>query len=181
MLSNDVIFGAQIITIVTFVFTLFGLYRLLVSQKDAVIQLLKERLEAQKEQLEEMRSSTPDVLAQSLSDRINLYKQELERMREDKKFSQEEIRKKEDDLRTARQEAEKLSKQAHVAKELLEEFSCPHCGAVLEQRQFYTTTEEHNGREYDVDREFTRYECGYEFTDSGVSSPCPQTQHSYVR
>ncbi len=50
-MSNEVIFWTA--SIVTFIFAIFGLYRLLVDQKDATIQLLKETVDTLKEQLAE--------------------------------------------------------------------------------------------------------------------------------
>jgi hypothetical protein len=46
-MSNDVIFATQI----GFIFVVFGLYRLLVSQKDSVIEFLKEKNAFLSEQL----------------------------------------------------------------------------------------------------------------------------------
>ncbi len=60
-MSNEVIFWTQISSIVAFVLSVFGLYRLLVDQKDATIQLLKETVSTLKDQLAEARSSTPDA------------------------------------------------------------------------------------------------------------------------
>ncbi len=65
-LSNEVILWTQIVSVVVSLFAIFVLYRLLVEQKDATIQLLKETASTLKDQLTEARNTTPDVLAQSL-------------------------------------------------------------------------------------------------------------------
>ena len=52
-MSNEVIFWTQIASIVAFVLSVFGLYRLLVDQKYATIQLLKETVNTLKYQLAE--------------------------------------------------------------------------------------------------------------------------------
>lgn len=44
-MTNETIFITQIASVIAFVGSLFVLYRLLISQKDSVIELLKERLE----------------------------------------------------------------------------------------------------------------------------------------
>ena len=62
-MSNDTIFWTQIAPIVVFVLSVFGLYRLLIEQKDATIQFLKETNSSLKDQLTEARNLTPDVLA----------------------------------------------------------------------------------------------------------------------
>ena len=87
-MSNDVIFWTQIASFVAFVFSIFGLYRLLVDQKDATIQLLKETVSTLKDQLTEARNATPDVLAQLLSGRVKMLEGELERLAQDKNANQ---------------------------------------------------------------------------------------------
>jgi len=42
-MTNEIIFYTQISSIFAFIVAIFGLYRLLVSQKDASIELLKEK------------------------------------------------------------------------------------------------------------------------------------------
>jgi DNA repair exonuclease SbcCD ATPase subunit len=171
-MNNEVIFWTQIASIVTFLFTVFGLYRLLVDQKDATIQLLKETVSTLKDQLAEARSSTPDVLAQSLSGRVKLLESELERLSQDKDANQELVHKKEEELRTARQKAEKLTKQVSLARELLNDFLCPHCGAPLSVREYHSESVEYQGRELDVDHDYTEYECGYAVLDGKQYRPC---------
>ncbi len=171
-MSNDVIFWTQIGTIVTFVLSVFGLYRLLVDQKDATIQLLKETVNTLKDQLTEARNSTPDVLAQSLSGRVKLLESELERLSLDKDANQEIVRGKEDELRATRQKAEELTKQVSLARELLNDFLCPHCSAALSARDYHSESVEYQGREVDVDHEYSQYECGYSVLDGKQHTPC---------
>ncbi|SOZ05303.1 hypothetical protein [Cupriavidus taiwanensis] len=56
MITNEWIFSAQLVSIVTFVVTLFVLYRVLVQQKDATIQLQKENKAFLNDQLAESKS-----------------------------------------------------------------------------------------------------------------------------
>ncbi|SOY44467.1 hypothetical protein [Cupriavidus taiwanensis] len=56
MITNEWIFSAQLVSIVTFVMTLFVLYRVLVQQKDATIQLQKENKAFLNDQLAESKS-----------------------------------------------------------------------------------------------------------------------------
>lgn len=159
-MSNEVIFWTQISSIVAFLFAVFGLYRLLIDQKDATIQLLKETVSTLKDQLSEARNSTPDVLAQSLSGRVKLLESELERLSHDKDANQELVHRKEAELRTTRQKAEELTKQVSLARELLNDFLCPHCGATLLVREHHSESVEYQGRELDVDHDYSEYECG---------------------
>lgn len=64
MITTETIFWTQIASIVGFVVALFALYRLLVDQKDATIQLQKENIAFLKDQLAEAKLQSPDVLAQ---------------------------------------------------------------------------------------------------------------------
>lgn len=171
-MTNDVIFWTQIASIVVFVFSVFGLYRLLVDQKDATIQLLKETVSVLKDKLSEAQNSTPDVLAQSLSGRVRLLECELERLSQDKNANQELVHNKEEELRAVRQKAEELTKQVSLARELLTDFLCPHCGAALSAREYQSESVEYMGRDVDVDHEYSEYECGYSVIDGNPHSPC---------
>ena len=171
-MTNEIIFYTQIASIITFVVSLFVVYRVLVDQKDATIQLLKEKISILSEQLTEARSSTPDLLAQSLSARVNLLQAELGRLQEDNSSTQEQIKHKENELNIARQNAEKLTRQVSHAQELLQDFLCPHCGSALAQREYCSESFEYNGRDVDIDHEFSLYECGYSVIDGSPSDPC---------
>ena len=172
LMSNDTIFWTQIASIVVFVFSVFGLYRLLIEQKDATIQFLKETNSSLKDQLAEARGSTPDVLAQSLSGRVKLLEGELERLSQDKNANHELVQRKEEELKVARQKAEELKAQVSLAQELLTDFLCPHCGAALAVREYHSEFVEYQGREIDVDHDYSAYECGYSVHDGKPNSPC---------
>ena len=66
-MANEIIFLTQIASIIAFIVVLFVLYRVLVSKKDATIELLKEENTYLKEQLETAKENTPDKLAKKLS------------------------------------------------------------------------------------------------------------------
>src|SRR2546429_48730 len=82
-MSNTVIFYTQVGSILLFVFSLFILYRLLVQQKDATIELLREKNQWLKEQLEISAQSKPDVLLEIKERRLQLTETELTRLNED--------------------------------------------------------------------------------------------------
>lgn len=171
-MSNDTIFWTQIASVVFFVLSVFGLYRLLIEQKDATIQFLKETNSSLKDQLAEARNSTPDVLAQSLSGRVKLFEVELERLSLDKNANQELVLHKEEELKVARHKVEELKTQISLAQELLIDFLCPHCGAALTVREFQSECVEYQGREIDIDHDYSAYECGYSEVDGKPNSPC---------
>lgn len=171
-MSNDFIFWTQIASIVTFIFVVFGIYRLLIDQKDSTIQLLKEMINSLKDQLSEALNSTPDVLAQSLSKRVNILKDELERLIQDKNTDQNLVLKKEEELRATRQTAEELKTQIALARELVLDFICPLCGAPLATREYHSELIEYQGRELDLDHDFSKYVCGYSTLDGEPYSAC---------
>ena len=73
LMDNTLIFVTQLATIFAFVIASFGLYRLLVSQKDSTIEAIRERLETE-------RSQSPMVLTELLDKRVTLMEKELKRL-----------------------------------------------------------------------------------------------------
>ena len=172
MITTETIFWTQIASIVGFVIALFALYRLLVDQKDATIQLQKENISYLKDQLTDLKAQSPDTLAQSLADRIGLFEAELKRMIEDKTSTQEDITAKELELSGARLQAEELNKRLLHARELLKDYSCPYCGATLAEKAYHSETVDYKGRGIDIDHELISFECGYQVVDGEVTSQC---------
>lgn len=94
-MSIETLFYTQVASIVAFIVALFVLYRLLVSQKDATIQLLKEKDDFLSQQLSHAEKQKPDALAKSLSERVDGLNNEIERLSKDKKSNQSLITEKE--------------------------------------------------------------------------------------
>ena len=69
-MTIEIIFYAKVAAILAFVIALFVLYRVLVSQKDATIQLLKEKGDYLEKKLSHAEKQKPDALAKSLSERV---------------------------------------------------------------------------------------------------------------
>jgi hypothetical protein len=80
MITTEIAFLAQTAPVVGLIIALFVLYRLLVGQKEATIQLQKENIAFLKDQLADAKLQTPDVLAQSLAGRAQLFEAELKRL-----------------------------------------------------------------------------------------------------
>ncbi len=97
-MSNEIIFFTQIASIIVFILALFGIYRSLVSQKDGVIELLREQLNQQAIKMKELAAKSPDVLAKTLAERIEIAVSEIERLKLDGDKHQQEISKKEIEL-----------------------------------------------------------------------------------
>ena len=162
----------EIAAILAFIVALFFLYRVLVSQKDATIESLKEKNNLLSHKLADAAANTPDALANSLNNRVNVLEEEIERLSKDKTHNQDEIQLKEKELISVKEKAKELSRQITIAHELIAEFSCPHCGSPIAERVYQTECVEHNGREVDIDHEYFSYECGYAISDGSDVNPC---------
>jgi len=172
MITTEIIFWTQVGSSITFIVALFALYRVLVQQKDATIQLHKENIAYLKDRLSDAKAQSPDVLAQSLASRVKLLEEELKRLEDDNTTTQEQVTAKEAELKQAREEADDLTKKVLQARELLRDFLCPHCGAPLAERAYHSESVWYGGRELDVDHEYVVFDCGYEIVDGEGRGQC---------
>lgn len=166
-MSNDTIFYTQIASIVVFMLALFGIYRLLVEQKDSVIQLLRERIADRDAKIEELELQTPDALATALSSRIEITLEEIGRLKADGDKHKEEVEVKEGELQALKQKLNNLS-----ALILDSDLVCKNCGAPLRLRTFYPIHGYIGGREVEADVEYVEYECGLALQDGVETLPC---------
>jgi hypothetical protein len=171
-MSNETIFITQLASILAFIVTLFGLYRVLVHQKDATIELLREQVAILKDQLSDARQESPDIVAKRLSDRVNLLTEELARLHQDKTTDEAKINAKETELNAAKQKLSDLKEQLEYAQEIAEEYFCPKCKSPMINREFHSELVEYGGRDMEVDHEFTSFECGLSISDGDEVSPC---------
>jgi len=167
-MTTEVIFYTQIVSIIGFIITLFVLYRVLVQQKDAVIQLLKERLIDKDEQIAALKTQTPDALASALNERIKVTQDEIVRLKTDGDIHRKEIDLKEEELRGIQDKLGTLSELLHES-----DLVCPKCGAPLAGRHSHTIYGGVHG-EQEAEIVITEYECGYSIADDGKElSHCP--------
>jgi DNA repair exonuclease SbcCD ATPase subunit len=174
-MSVDVIFYTQVGSIVVFITALFVLYRVLVNQKDATIELLKEKSLFLEQQLSHAENQKPDALAKSLSARVDNLNQEIERLSSDKETNKSLISQKERELELIKEEADELSRQIFNAHALMSEYFCPHCKAPMAERAYHSELVEYQGRELDVDHEYVAFECGLTLHDGEESRACENT------
>lgn len=123
-MNNPTIFYTQIISIVVFLMALFGLYRILISQKDATIQLLKERIDSFKDRLA---VEGADPLADALSNRVHRLNEELVRLNQDKDINKELISKKEAELSKATEVYHRLQEILMHLSGMSVTYFCPVC------------------------------------------------------
>jgi len=172
-MTIEYIFYTQLVSIFTFIIVLFVLYRVLVSQKDATIEFLREKNEFISQKLTAAASQSPDMLAKSLSDRVKLLDEEIERLSNDKDKNQDTIKEKEKEISNVRNEAKKLLNQIAIASDLIEDFTCPTCGSHLVERTYQSeSVEDYQGRPADIDHEYILYECGLTIVDGSEERPC---------
>lgn len=166
-MNNNIIFFSQLASIVIFILALFGVYKSLVSQKDGVIELLREQLKQQKNKMKELQAQSPDILAKTLSERIEITLKEMERLTTDGGKHKKEIEETEAELRI-------LSEQRDALAGLIidSDLVCPHCNALLSQRAYYPIYGHVGGHEVDTDEEFSEYECGLVIRGGREESPC---------
>lgn len=107
-----------------------------------------------------------------LSKRVKSITDELSRLLQDSDASAEVVAGKERELEGARQEMSQLRAQVARAEKLFEGFSCPHCKAPMETREYHSQIVEYGGRDIDIDHEFVTYECGLELSDGKETRPC---------
>lgn len=166
-MTTEVIFYTQVVSIIGFITALFVLYRVLVQQKDSVIQLLKERLVDKDEQITALKTQTTDALASALNDRIKITQDEIVRLKTDEDIHRKEIGLKEDELRGIQG---KLNTLSDLIRE--SDLVCPECGEPLVIRHSYTL---HGGpyEEYQEEVEYVEYQCGLAVDGLGeVKSQC---------
>jgi hypothetical protein len=159
----------ELTSIFAFVILVFTLYRLLVQQKDGVIESLKGKNELLEARIREMEKQSPDVLVDSLAKRVEIAKTEISRLHMDGEEHKGQIQEKETVLAKLSEKLNKLNSLL-VDNDLL----CPHCQAPLSRRELHTIYGEANGREMEADIECIEYECGYATTEGEENpvSPC---------
>lgn len=168
-MTNNLIFYTQLASILVFLTATFTLYRLLVDQKDSVIQLLKERLADKEAKILKLESQTPDAITAALSSRIEIALKEIARLREDDGRHEDEIERKEGELHVLKGRLTELSALI-VDSDLI----CNKCGAPLSPRAVQPVYGHVGGHEVEADIEFVEYECGRALQDGLEVAKCPR-------
>ncbi|MBK7143346.1 MAG: hypothetical protein IPH75_14835 [bacterium] len=144
------------------------------------IDILKEQKASLHSQLTLAKDHSPDALAKQLTDRLHAYEHELALMREDKQTAQTSLKAKESEIEAVQNQIAGLRDQIVKASNLLQKVTdynlvCPHCGAPLIIRDGHSELGEYEGREIEVDHEYSQFECGFEIFDGSGRGKCPRT------
>ena len=149
-MSNQILFYTQVGSIVLFVTSLFVLYRLWVEQKDATINLLKEKNQWLEDQLKQAEQSKPDVLLELKEKRLKATQEELIQLSRDHEKNSILISRREEERNSLLLEIAELKTMIDV---------CPHCGAALQELGYIDETSPQAGN-------FKKYLCGYHLETS---------------
>jgi transcription initiation factor IIE alpha subunit len=165
-MTNEAIFWTQVVSLVAFISTLFVLYRVLIKQKDATIETLREQREGLREELRSAKQSSPDVLLPLLQKRIDILSDELERLNEDREGNEVLIARREQELSEAREAMNRL----RALENILGELFCPDCGAPL----MHLDAGSYPVGRYEADYEVRTFSCGRTVRDNEEEEPCPR-------
>ena len=173
-MNNEILFYTQLGSIAAYIITVFFLYRLLVDQKEATIELLKEKIKYLETQLKDLKEKSPGILEERLSKRINIFENELKKLSEDEVHNKEKIQEKEKELQIEREKLEKLQNKIEEIKELAAEYFCSDCGAPLVSKECHGGSYDENGIEYEV----IQFECGKQIINDRVHRKCTKLQEN---
>jgi DNA-directed RNA polymerase subunit RPC12/RpoP len=173
-MNNEILFYTQLGSIVAYIITVFSLYRLLVYQKEATIELLKEKNNYYETQLKDLKEKTPGILEEILSKRINIRENELKKLSKDEVHNKEIIQEKENELQIEREKLEKLQDKIEEIKEISAEYFCSDCGAPLITKGNYGGSYEEEGMEYEV----IEFECGKQIINDRVHKKCSKLKEN---
>jgi hypothetical protein len=167
-MTLETIFFTQLASIFTFVVMLFGLYRLLVSTKEAEIALLKSQISVLKDQLVDVQKKSPDLLIHKLEDRINIVTRELKRLDDDQYADKELIATKQDELTRVQAALSDIHQRIERAQGIFGPLFCPHCKSFLVDHKY----ESFGAEGFDVVVESQLFECGLEIVDDNEIISC---------
>jgi len=166
-MTNQVIFWTQIASVLAYIISVFFLYRLLVKQKDAVIESKNAAIELLKEQLGLAKQSSPDILIERLSKRVEILKDELKALSQDNDAKKEEILAKEKEIKDAEErlgifnvileDANRMI-ESEVDKQIRKK-RCPYCKSKVADYSPSIPTEFNDIRKQKI-RFDIEYECG---------------------
>lgn len=82
-MTNEFIFGTQLVSIIGYIGSVFILYKILVGTKDATIELLRERIR-------ELENTAPDILLERVQTRLKAAYEEIEKLTKEKQIDEQD-------------------------------------------------------------------------------------------
>lgn len=136
------------------------------------MDLLKEKNEWLREQLEQLEKESPDILAHRLTTRVEMQQAELERLGLDKEANQSAINQKEAELKEVNSQISDLQEQLEENQLFLSdsELVCPNCGDPLSTRTIIPVYFD----DMEGESERITYICGLELIDGNVQRECSE-------
>lgn len=171
-MSNSIILTTQIASVIIFLGGFYGFYRSMVQhivqEKDATIELLRERTIGLEKQLEAAKTTTSDVLLDRYYRKIGMLESELSKLDADDTANRRLIQEK-------HLEITMLNAGIEVLRDLMEEYAekasrvdeCPFCQSPLASMGSVDHADEHTIVTYKT------FACGYSEGDGFARSSCP--------
>ena len=122
-MSIETLFFTQIVSILSFVVTLFILYRLLVQNKDSTIKLLQEKISFLKERLTTAENQDPDILVERLTKRAQALADELKRLQSEQSADMEQVSLLKQKLNAAQQDVIEVTPKLARAQSVVQRYS----------------------------------------------------------
>ncbi len=164
-MNIEILLYGQLITIVSFVGAIFVLYRLLVKNKEATIQLLEKQIEHINHNVS---MNGADILSVNLEKRVFGLSSEIKRLNEDKAINTELIQEKESELTDAKEMYERMQKMILHTSGMSISYFCPTCE---EPTLEYAEAKAHF-KSQDKGSFLVAYECGYSISNGQEVSKC---------
>jgi len=167
-MAFPIMFYTQVGTIIAFVVGLFVLYRLLVKNKDATIQLLENKISQLNEKIQYQGT---DVLSKNLEERISILNAEIERLNQDKNINRDLIKKRKKELSHSKEIYDRLQKLISHRAGLTYSYFCPECNKpTIEYAEAKIEFSAEKKEHYLV-----KYSCGYSELNSEKTTNCENT------
>jgi hypothetical protein len=136
-----------------------------ISLKSEQLKLAEQNIKLWKDKAMISESHTPQFIEQQLGSRIKTREDEIKRLSKDQSNNADIILRKETEIA-------KLNEKILKAQEFMEEYFCESCRSPMVERHFVSESVEHNGKDVDIEHEYTSYECGFTIVDGHQTKPC---------
>jgi hypothetical protein len=167
-MTNEILFYSQIGSVLAFLATVFVLYRLLVSKKDASIEYLQIQVSEKDRVIADLSSKTESALLTSLNQRLEIAEAEIKRLLNEKNIDENQL--KSLSGRISKLEGDVIS----VALESPDtHIFCRECCSELSNWGLGLRRFEVNSDSLEDYFDYLDFECGAKFENGKVVLECP--------